>query len=494
MAGEDQVTVTDQVAELSAGLSRVLQGIYGHAVTTEGLTRLSGGASRETWAFSAIEADRSSHPLILRRDPVGAVPGRMALEARAMEAAGRAGVPVPALIVADDDPGLDGSAFLIMQRIDGETIPRRILRDDAYREARAALTAQCARAAAAIHSIDPRSVEGLDCGDQVAQFRMVLDEMDQPSPTFELAFRWLEAHRPVPGPRAVVHGDFRIGNFIVGPGGLRSVLDWELVHAGDPMEDLAWMCVKSWRFGQALPVGGFGTRDELISVYEEAGGRRVDRDALAWWEVLGNLKWGIMCMVQARSHTSGLVRSVELAAIGRRVCEVEWDLLEALGYRSSPSLGAVVAGQGGVGPADEEPILPRVSEPGDVQALKPVPGLHGGPGLHGVPSAAALVEAVREFVEGEVMGATDGRVSFHARVAGRVLAMVEREITLGPGQIKAHAQRLAGLGVPDDAELARSIRSSGLDERMPEVTDVVGASVRAKLEVAHPAYLDQPGG
>jgi aminoglycoside phosphotransferase (APT) family kinase protein len=129
----------------------------------------------------------------------------------------------------------------------------------------------------------------------------------------------------------VVHGDFRNGNLIVGPEGLRAVLDWELVHAGDPMEDLGWLCTKAWRFGNVdLPVGGFGTYDQLVGAYEKESGRVIDRDALRWWEVLGTLKWGVMCIMQATAHTSGAVRSVELAAIGRRVCENEWDLLELI--------------------------------------------------------------------------------------------------------------------------------------------------------------------
>jgi aminoglycoside phosphotransferase (APT) family kinase protein len=128
----------------------------------------------------------------------------------------------------------------------------------------------------------------------------------------------------------VVHGDFRLGNLLVGRGGLRAVLDWELAHLGDPLEDLGWLCVKSWRFGAEPRVGGFGELDDLVAAYERASGTAVDRDALAWWEVVGTLKWGIMCMVQAAAHLSGATRSVELAALGRSVCEVEHDLLDLL--------------------------------------------------------------------------------------------------------------------------------------------------------------------
>ncbi len=254
----------------------------------------------------------------------------MEKEAQLLRVAAAAGVPVPRVVETGDATGELGAAFVITERLDGETIPRRILRDDAYAAARAGLASSCGTVLARLHSISPDEVVGLDDSDQLAQYRQIHESLDQPSAAFELAFRWLERNRPVRRKTVLVHGDFRHGNLLVGPDGLRAVLDWELAHLGDPMEDLGWLCVKSWRFGSSLPVGGFGSYDELITGYEGAGGERVDREVLRWWEVLGNLKWGIMCMLQARTHLSGRVRSVELAAIGRRVPEVEWDLLAIL--------------------------------------------------------------------------------------------------------------------------------------------------------------------
>jgi aminoglycoside phosphotransferase (APT) family kinase protein len=254
----------------------------------------------------------------------------MVKEARLLTVAGAAGVPVPRIVATGDTSSALGSPFVVTERLEGETIPRRLLRDERYAAALAGLAAECGTVLARLHAAPPADVAGLDDSDQLTQYRQVYDGIAQPSAAFELAFRWLERRRPARRRTAIVHGDFRHGNLLVDASGLRAVLDWELAHLGDPVEDLGWLCVKSWRFGSPLPVGGFGTYDDLIASYERAGGDPVDRDCLRWWEVLGNLKWGIMCMLQARSHLSGRVRSVELAAIGRRVPEVEWDLLALL--------------------------------------------------------------------------------------------------------------------------------------------------------------------
>ena len=143
--------------------------------------------------------------------------------------------------------------------------------------------------------------------------------------------RWLKARLPASGELALVHGDFRLGNLIIGPEGVRSVLDWELGHVGDPMEDLAWLCVRSWRFGNdQLPVAGVGQREDLFRAYEAAGGRKIDPAAVHWWEVFGNLRWGVFCIMQARAYLDGLSQSVELATIGRRTAETEWELLNLM--------------------------------------------------------------------------------------------------------------------------------------------------------------------
>ena len=426
------------------------------ARSIEGLRRLSGGASRETWSADARDDDGSTRALIIHRDrPGGVAAGPKVPEGALLRAAARAGVPVPAVI--GDAPGT-----LVTERIDGETIPRRILRDDTFTAARDVLVAQCGRALAALHTIDATGIEGLAGGDQIGQWRTILDATGEAHPAFELAFRWLEANRPAPHAEGLVHGDFRLGNLLIDGTGLRAVLDWELAHLGDPHEDLGWLCVRAWRFGAPHRVAGVGALDDLLDAYASVAGWRPDPDTVRWWEVLGTLKWGVMCILQASTHLTGAHRSVELATIGRRVCENEWDVLLLLAPEAELGATDVTGG----------PLLPEPS----------------GPGLHGRPTAAELVEAVREFLEKDVWDATEGRVQFHTRVATNALKMVERELAFGAAQTRAHGAALERLGVADEAALADAIRTGALDDRAAEVFAVVRDAVRARLAVAHPGY------
>jgi len=303
--------------------------------TVEGLRRLSGGASRETWTFDLVASGGTRHGLVLRRDP-GMHTGwsERATEYMLLEATAAAGVPVPrvrVLLGPDDDLGHG----FVMDRVEGETIPRRILRDDLYARARPLLAAHCGEIAARIHATDVVTLPELPvqtAAFQIAQYRENLDTFGEPHPAFELGLRWLADNAPAePAKPALVHGDFRNGNLVVGPDGVRAVLDWELAHLGDPAEDLGWMCVKSWRFGVVDKlVGGFGDVPQLLEAYARMGGRRIDEPTLRWWVALGTLKWGVICIAQAFTHLTGVVRSVELATLGRRVAEMEWDLLDIL--------------------------------------------------------------------------------------------------------------------------------------------------------------------
>ncbi len=325
--------------DIGSGLSRVVERDFGRGAQVVGLKRLSGGASQDLWAFD-VENCGPRLELILRRNPGRTVrrenAAGMETEARLIGLAREAGAPVPRIgYVLTPEDGL-GSGY-IMQRIEGETLARRILRDAEYADARPRLAGQLGAAAALIHTIDLA-----DAGD----LRRVTVESSLDAsyalyrangkrrPVVEWAFRWLRENRPAnDASPCVVHGDMRNGNIIVGPEGLRAVIDWEVVHIGDPMEDLAWICVTSWRFGEIdKPAGGFGTREDLFASYEAAGVGKVDADRVSFWETLGVLRWGLSCALMAREFQQG-DRSVERAAIGRRASETEIDLMAMLAPR-----------------------------------------------------------------------------------------------------------------------------------------------------------------
>jgi aminoglycoside phosphotransferase (APT) family kinase protein len=448
--------------ELEAALGARLGG------TVRGLRRLSGGASRVTSSFDLEPvAGRGVRPLVLQveRGSGGEAKGSKArLERALLEAARAAGVPVPAVVAMGERDDI-GPAWLVVERLEGETIPRKVLRDPEWAEARRALTAQCGRALAAIHTIDPESVEGLPRADPLRDPLPLLDALGEVRPALELGVRWLSTHRPT-GRRpagegqTMVHGDFRMGNLLVGPEGLRGVLDWELAHGGDPVEDIGWLCAPAWRFGGDGEVGGVGSVGELLASYESAGGGRVDPATVHWWQVYATVKWATICALQASAHLSGATRSVELAAIGRRVCESEWDLCALLG------------------------VTPPADCPEPVAADGPVPPF-------GRPTAAELVEAVREYLEG-VLQAGEGAARFEARVARNALGTVERELRLGPSVAAAHAARLEALGFEDDAALAAALRSGALDDDWGAVASALAATARDQLLVANPSYLPPP--
>jgi aminoglycoside phosphotransferase (APT) family kinase protein len=321
-------------------LGRRVAAWYPGARGVTGAVRLSGGASQETWSFDIVHRD-GNIGAILRRAPqgYGAAPSRAAglnAEAHLMQLAHDAGLPSPRVLhVLKPEEGL-GTGF-IMERVEGETIPRKILRDERFAKARPLLARQLGTVLAGIHGLPLAQLPELrrmTAAREIAELERDYRSFDWPRPVFELALRWLRAHDPGPPAEVtLVHGDFRHGNLIIGSDRVRAVLDWELAHLGDPMEDLGWICVNSWRFGEIdKPVGGFGTREELFAGYEAAG-RHAHPDRVMFWEVMGTLRWGVMCCGMMQRFRTGPEHSVERAMIGRRSSETEIDLLRLLSPR-----------------------------------------------------------------------------------------------------------------------------------------------------------------
>lgn len=324
------------IEHLAEGLGRLAPRIDAGATAVAGLQRLSGGASQETWAFDVARGDASPLRLILRRMPPGQRFGdRMAgleVEAALIRAAAARGVPVPRVrhVLAPGD-GI-GRGF-VMDRIEGETLARRILRDAAYAPARDRFAQEAGTYLARIHAIDTTGIalRTLTPEAEVESLYQQYVATGQHRPVFDLAVGWLRRNLPQPVTPRLVHGDFRNGNLIFGSEGIRAVLDWEVAHLGDPMRDLAWICVNSWRFGEIdKPVGGIAQRADLHAAYAAEAGYPVDTAAVHFWEVAGCLWWGVMCASMVAWIRSGEDASVERCMIARRASETEIDLMRLL--------------------------------------------------------------------------------------------------------------------------------------------------------------------
>ncbi|MGE4323430.1 MAG: phosphotransferase family protein [Sphingobium sp.] len=316
-----------------SAVARVVDRIEpGTQLTT--IRRLSGGASQESWL---IEGGKDGRPveLVMRRSPGGTTEKReiavgLPAEARLMTLARAHDVPAPEVLhVLEPDDGL-GVGF-VMRRVHGETIARKILRDAQFADVRPRLAGLCGDALARISQIPIADCPPLTALPARARLDVMYRDYlayDVRRPVFEYAYRWLYERMPVePETLSLVHGDFRNGNLIIDDKGIAAVLDWEMAHAGDPMEDLAWLCVPSWRFGEIRNVaGGFGPVEQLIDGFEAAGGQPVNRASLHFWTVLGALYWGQSCMNFALEFRAG-DRTVERASIGRRASETEVDIM-----------------------------------------------------------------------------------------------------------------------------------------------------------------------
>ena len=321
--------------KLSAAVARRL----GSPAEIRALARLTGGATKATWSFDAVVGGETL-PLILQQASPQSLEPREgaraqplvhgAQDAQLMQAAVRAGVPAPRVRVVLDATDDLGEGY-VTDRVEGETLGRKINTEPRFAAVRPKLAAQCGQILASIHRIDPAGLDFLvpqNAADQLAGYRMLADHFDHPLPAVEFGLRWVAENLPKSPALRVVHGDFRNGNLIVGEDGVRCVLDWEIAGIGDPMHDLGWLCVKTWRFGGPLPVGGFGRREDLFEAYEKAGGGAVDPAHVRFWEAFGCIKWALMCMQKGLGYMDGVRGNVEAVAIGRRIEEPLLDFLD----------------------------------------------------------------------------------------------------------------------------------------------------------------------
>ncbi|MGZ6228798.1 MAG: phosphotransferase family protein [Candidatus Binataceae bacterium] len=309
---------------------------YGAAAQVENVVVPTLGGINRTLIFDLVEG-AARRRLVSRQESQGAADSPFlpsSVQFRVMRIAHAHGVPVPEPVFEYEAADAMGSGY-VSAFVEGETMPRKILRDAEFAVARERLTLQAGQTLALLHSIDPGELGFLeqvaDSRDPLRAQRDRLDSYAEAHPAIELGLRWLERNRARAPRRTFLHGDFRTGNLKVGCDGLRAVLDWECCHIGSPAEDLGWLCTRSWRFGDNhRPVGGFGAREDLVDAYVGAGGGRIDPAEIRYWEIFGLVRWAIYNVWQAHGHVFGKRRSVTFAACGRNTSLVEYDLLMTL--------------------------------------------------------------------------------------------------------------------------------------------------------------------
>ena len=300
------------------------------------LVPLTGGASAD---INRIILENNNE-LIVRRSlskeqSVMAVPKK--LEAKIQRIVRSNDAPVPEIIFEFSEDEDIGEGY-VMEAIPGETIPRKILRDDKYKNVRSKLSFEIGRSLATIHQTKLDELTDLDSvtfEESLKKLYLVYSSFEQPQPVFELAFKWLETQELTKYDNVLVHGDFRFGNFIISESNLESIIDWELAHVGNPLQDLGWICGNSWRFGNTdKVVGGFGDLKDLLEGYNSISEYQVDQEIVKVWQVFGTFRWGVICLIQASAHLNGTINSVEKAAIGRRVSETEFDLMNMIKHKN----------------------------------------------------------------------------------------------------------------------------------------------------------------
>jgi aminoglycoside phosphotransferase (APT) family kinase protein len=427
--------------------------------------QLTAGASQQTFRISVRHREGHEANYALRRAQPGlerSSYGQVSpsVEAELLELASSAHVPVPKVIESLHSTDGLGDGYL-MEWLQGETMGQRIVKLPELQSARENLAFECGQALARIHAIEvpnqlQEALHSVSPEELVRETWEAYITLETPQPMIDFTAQWLLNNLPPESDSALVHGDFRNGNLMVAEQGITAVLDWELCHLGDPMRDLGWLCVNSWRFGRRdLPVGGFGTVDELVAGYEAQAGTCIDRDALHFWEVFGSFWWSVTTLGMAQTWRTGETPSVERPVIGRRSSEAQMDCVHLL----IP------------GDIDSALLQRQQTE---------------------LPTSAELVNSVRTHLKTSVLQNLDGADKFLLRVAMNSLAIAERELQLTPTLESEELSRLMALvGEGELAELrwrlVHALRSGEFpnDSRLYEHLRL---SVAGRLSIDQPTY------
>ncbi|MFK8021533.1 MAG: phosphotransferase family protein [Pseudomonadales bacterium] len=437
--------------------------------------QLSAGASQETWRirYQGLQGNDGEQQLALRRSQPTAVLGSsvgeitLETEAELFQLAIASGIPGPEVFYVLRPEDQLGSGF-IMQWLDGETLGQRINKAPELADVRPRLARQCGEILGKIHKLEWRDTALADQLPSVNPAALVdqtwgyYRDLNVPVPMIDYTWRWLRDNLPSNSRHTLVHGDFRNGNLMVTPSGINAVLDWELAHIGDPMRDLGWLCVNSWRFGNTdLPVGGFGNVEELLAGYQKTSGVEVDLEALRFWQVFGSFWWAVTTLTMAHSWRTGETPSLERPVIGRRSSEAQMDCVNLLipGDYSLPN--------------GDEPIASGTQ----------------------LPMPAELIEGVAVFLKKtiatQLAEQDDTHNQFLARVAANSLRIAQRELQYGSAMAQQENVRLKGL-LQDDDDLdgLRWKLTNQLRDSLPLNTQ--GLAEHLRQTVAGQTFLDQP--
>jgi len=322
--------------ELLARLDRALQRRFGANAHHDNVQVTTLGGSNRTLLFDLVEG-AARQRLVFRQETYRLAHSPFIsphLQYQILLLAQEYALPIPAPVF-EFEPDDELERGYIVTFVEGETLPRRLLSDARYAEARARFPQEAAQILARLHSIPVNRASFLaevpDTVDPIAAQLTRYESYGEAHPALDFALRWLRKHRPPEHRRCVLHGDFRTGNLMMDSHGIVALLDWECAHLGDPMEDLAWLCLRNFRFGvNDREVGGFCAREPFYSAYCAASGSTVDAAAVRWWEIFGHVRWAVLNIMQAHGHWTGARRSPAFAACGRNVCLIEYEMLMTL--------------------------------------------------------------------------------------------------------------------------------------------------------------------
>ncbi|WP_017862448.1 phosphotransferase family protein [Leptospira interrogans] len=339
-------------AELKKTLENYLSERLKGKTEIHSMVSLSGGACQENFSaqVQVLEGpEKGSYDIVFRTDKGASLLASLSRENefRVCEFAYNSGVNTPRPFWLETDLKITGSPFYFMQKISGKATGRYIVKDPSLNRIRKQLAVDLAENLAKIHSLKPKDCNnqtlrktlwmGQDPNDKIIangsiySLRLELEKMPEVYPAMEMILNWLEKKAKPSDDVVLIHGDFRTGNFMVTPDGLQGIVDWEFAHWGDRHEDLTWLCMRDWRFGKLnKEAGGFADRNEFYEIYEKVSGVKLDPFMITYWEVMGNLRWAIGCIGQAERHLSGKDKGIELAAIGRRACEMEYEAMRII--------------------------------------------------------------------------------------------------------------------------------------------------------------------